>query len=88
MLDVGFVSQVERPLRLLFYLPFAHSEDLADHDHAVQLNRPLGHESLAQAECHRDIIRCFGRFPHRNLILGRVMTLEEQRFLDEGGFSG
>jgi uncharacterized protein (DUF924 family) len=87
-LDVGFDSQVEQPLQLFFYLSFAHSEDLTDHDHAVQLNRPPGQESLVQAECHRDIIRRFGRFPRRNLILGRVMTPEEQRFLDEGGFSG
>jgi uncharacterized protein (DUF924 family) len=87
-LDVGFDSQVDQPLQLFFYLSFAHSKDLADHDRAVQLNRPLGQESIAQAECHRDIIRRFGRYPQRNLILGRVMTPEEQRFLDEGGFSG
>jgi uncharacterized protein (DUF924 family) len=87
-LDVGFVSQVEQPLRLFFYLPFAHSEDLADHDRAVQLNRPLGHQSLAQAECHRDIIRRFAAFAHRNLILGRVVTAQERRSLDEGGFCG
>ena len=75
-------------MQLFFYLSFAHSEDLADDDRAVQLNRPPGQERLVQAECHRDIIRRFGRFPQRTLILGRVMTPEEQRFLDEGGFSG
>jgi uncharacterized protein (DUF924 family) len=48
----------------------------------------LGQPHLAHAEGHRDIIRRFGRFPHRNPILGREMTKEEQQFLADGGFSG
>ena len=75
-------------LQLFFYLPFAHSEDLADQERSVALARRLGEPDLAHAEGHRDIIRRFGRFPHRNPILGRAMTAEEQRFLDEGGFAG
>jgi uncharacterized protein (DUF924 family) len=79
---------VETTLRLFFYLPFAHSEDLNDQEHSVALARRLGQPHLAHAEGHRDIVRRFGRFPHRNPILGRTMTAEEQRFLDEGGFAG
>ena len=44
-------------------------------------------KALKWAEHHADIIRRFGRFPHRNRILGRATTPEEQAFLDEGGFS-
>ncbi|MBR1121591.1 DUF924 family protein [Bradyrhizobium lablabi] len=75
-------------LRLFFYLPFAHSEALADQERSVALCRALDEKSLAHAEGHRDIVKRFGRFPHRNLILGRMMTEEEQRFLDAGGYSG
>jgi uncharacterized protein (DUF924 family) len=54
----------------------------------VELIRPLGEEWLRPAERHRDIVARFGRFPHRNLILGRAMTEEEQMYLDAGGFGG
>ena len=75
-------------LRLFFYLPFAHSEALVDQERSVVLCRELDEKSLSHAEGHRDIIKRFGRFPHRNPILGRAMTEEEQRFLDAGGFAG
>jgi uncharacterized protein (DUF924 family) len=65
-----------------------HSEQLADQDLAVELTRPLGDEPLRYAVMHRDIIEKFGRFPHRNAVLGRTTTPEEQRFLDDGGFGG
>ena len=71
-----------------FYLPFGHSEHLADQDRSVALNRGLGEPSLSHAERHRSIVQRFGRFPHRNPILGRAMRPEEQRFLDEGGYAG
>jgi uncharacterized protein (DUF924 family) len=87
-IDVGHDGAIEPELRLFFYLPFAHSEDLADQECSVALARGLGQPHLAHAEGHRDIVRRFGRFPHRNPILGRPMTPEEQRFLDEGGFAG
>jgi uncharacterized protein (DUF924 family) len=87
-IDAGHAQAVETALRLFFYLPFAHSEDPADQERSVALNRPLGQPNLSHAEGHRDIVRRFGRFPHRNPILGRTMTPEEQRFLDEGGFAG
>jgi uncharacterized protein (DUF924 family) len=80
--------QVCSELRNFFYLPFSHSEDLADQERAVALIRALDEESVRYAEQHRDIIRRFGRFPHRNAILGRISTAEEQAFLDQGGFAG
>lgn len=84
----GHDQQVEPALRLFFYLPFAHSEDLADQERSVQLQTPLGADTLAHALGHREIVRRFGRFPHRNAILGRETTPQEQAFLDAGGFAG
>jgi uncharacterized protein (DUF924 family) len=84
----GHDRVVHEALQLFFYLPFGHSEDLADQERSVALNRRLGQPHMSHAERHRDIVRRFGRFPHRNPILGRTMTQDEQRFLDEGGFAG
>jgi uncharacterized protein (DUF924 family) len=70
-------------------MPFMHSEHLADQMRCVELfRRAGGAENLKYAENHAGIIRRFGRFPHRNRILGRITTSEEQAFLDHGGFSG
>ena len=71
-----------------FVLPFAHSEDLADQERSVALARRIGPDDLAHAEHHRDIVRRFGRFPHRNAILGRETTPAEQQYLDDGGYAG
>ena len=79
---------VDKELSLFFYLPFAHSENLADQNRSVRLARRLGEPNLSHAKRHRNIIERFGRFPHRNQILGRTMRPEEQRFLDEGGYAG
>jgi uncharacterized protein (DUF924 family) len=84
----GFDARTDAGLRNFFYLPFMHSEELADQDLAVELTLALGGEALRHAVIHRDIIERFGRFPHRNPLLGRSTTPEEQRFLDEGGFGG
>lgn len=85
----GFDQKVTAALRSFFYLPFEHSENLADQDRCIALNRAAGDEdNLKWAEIHRDIIRRFGRFPHRNAVLGRKTTPEEQAFLDSGGFAG
>ena len=78
----------EAELQRFFYLPFGHSENLADQDRAVELCRRLGGRDLAQAEHHRDIVRRFGRFPHRNAILGRPMTKAEEEYLANGGYTG
>jgi uncharacterized protein (DUF924 family) len=85
----GFDSQVPKELQNFFYLPFEHSEDLADQERCIALNKASGDtENLKWAEIHADIIRRFGRFPHRNTVLGRATTPEEQAFLDSGGFAG
>ena len=75
-------------LAVFIYLPFGHSEILADQDRSVELTKRLGARHAEHAEGHRAIVRRFGRFPHRNAILGRPMRPEEQRFLDDGGFAG
>ncbi|HEY0213800.1 MAG TPA: DUF924 family protein [Paenirhodobacter sp.] len=75
-------------MRLFFVLPFAHSETLPDQDLSVRLNRELGEPWLGHALGHRDIIRRFGRFPHRNALLGRITTPDEAAFLTQGGFRG
>jgi uncharacterized protein (DUF924 family) len=87
-LAAGHDRAFEPALRLFLYLPFGHSENLADQERAVALVEALGEPSLSHARHHRDIIRRFGRFPHRNPILNRAMTGEEQRYLDNGGFKG
>jgi len=85
----GFDAQVPREMRSFFYLPFEHSEDLADQERSLALYKAAGDaDDLKWAELHADIIRRFGRFPHRNAVLGRATTSEEQAFLDEGGFAG
>jgi uncharacterized protein (DUF924 family) len=87
--DQGFDRKVEPILRNFFYLPFLHSEGLADQDYALALCTEAGDpDNIKWAGLHRDIIVRFGRFPHRNEALGRKTTPEEQEFLDEGGFSG
>jgi uncharacterized protein (DUF924 family) len=87
-IDAGHDLAGEVDLRLFFYLPFGHSENLTDQGRSVELNRRLGQSDLSHAERHRHIVRRFGRFPHRNPIFGRTMTQEEQWFLDEGGYAG
>src|SRR5579875_3817512 len=84
----GFIGQVPLELRVFFCLPFSHSEALGDQDIAVALNTSLGRPWLEHAESHRAIIRRFGRFPHRNALLGRETTRAEAAFLAEGGFAG
>ena len=85
----GFDAPMALHERQFFYLPFEHSEALADQERCCALFRATGDAELAKwAELHADIIRRFGRFPHRNAVLGRITTPDEQAFLDGGGFSG
>ncbi len=87
-IDRGADRRVDPDLLEFLYMPFMHSEQLADQLRCVELFRSGGSaENLKYAEDHADIIRRFGRFPHRNRVLGRVATPEEQAFLDQGGFS-
>lgn len=76
--------------RGFLYLPFMHSESLTDQDRSVQLYSDAGlTDSLRWAEHHREIIRRFGRFPHRNEPLGRVSTAAETAWLQsEEAFRG
>jgi uncharacterized protein (DUF924 family) len=87
-IKAGHDRLVDHELAKFFYLPFAHAEDPTDQERSVALVRRLGEPDLSHALGHRDIIRRFGRFPHRNPILGRTMTPEEQRYLENGGFKG
>ncbi|MBI1179405.1 MAG: DUF924 family protein [Alphaproteobacteria bacterium] len=85
-LSRGFDQALPKVMRKFFYLPFEHAEDLASQDRSVALFTALGDpETLRYAERHRDIVRRFGRFPHRNALLGRPSTAEETAWLDAGG---
>ncbi len=87
-LDRGLDRQVPEDLRAFMYSPLHHSEDPQDQERSVAMSTPLGGETLRYALHHQDIVRRFGRFPHRNALLGRASTPEEERFIAEGGFSG
>ncbi len=85
----GFDRRISHPERQFLYLPFMHSEDPADQERCRELARGYGSDVFTKyAEHHADVIRRFGRFPHRNAILGRMTTAEEQAFLDRDGFTG
>jgi uncharacterized protein (DUF924 family) len=87
-IKVGHDRAVANELAKFFYLPFAHSESPADQERSVALTHRLGEPDLSHAVGHRDIIRRFGRFPHRNDILGRSMSHQERHYLENGGFKG
>ena len=89
----GHDQSMPTDLRAFFYLPFEHSEDLADQRRSCDLCAVLARDTgdpdaLKWARLHYEIIERFGRFPHRNACLGRETTPQEQAFLDAGGFSG
>lgn len=90
-LAAGHDQAVAPFMRAFLYLPFEHSEDIADQDRSVALFRALGDESyLGFAIGHRDVIARFGRFPHRNAILGRNSSPDELAYLRQpgAGFGG
>lgn len=88
-IDRGDDRVVDPALRVFFYMPFEHSEAMADQDRSVALASTLAGEEgrvyLDYARRHREVIARFGRFPHRNRALGRDSTPEEQAWLDAGG---
>ncbi|OZI69816.1 hypothetical protein CAL24_23735 [Bordetella genomosp. 2] len=88
LLEAGHDARIETGMRVFCYLPLSHSESLDDQRQSVALQRQLGEPWLYHAEDHLRIVERFGRFPHRNALLGRDTTPEEQAFLDEGGFAG
>lgn len=96
MLEQGFDHQLSYKERSFAYMPLEHSESLQDQNHCVALFEALLTEvpqaykanirnSLEFAVRHRDIIAQFGRFPHRNALLGRVASAEEVSYLEKGG---
>ena len=85
-IDAGHDAKIDESQRFFFYMPFEHSEAIADQDRAVELFTALGNaDLLGYANAHREVIIRFGRFPHRNAALGRDNTPEEQAWLDAGG---
>ena len=83
---LGFDRGIPPAHRAFFYLPFEHSENLADQDRSVRLfesiePHPGRDEAIRYALRHREIVERFGRFPHRNAVLGRRSTSEELAFL-------
>lgn len=75
--------------RAFFYLPFMHAEDLSAQERALALFKARLPDSmnLRHAAQHHEIVKRFGRFPHRNRILGRASTADEIAFLKHGGFN-
>jgi len=85
----GFDQEVEPEIRAFFYLPFEHAEDRAAQARSLALFEALGNpENLKWARHHHDIIVRFGRFPHRNAVLGRESTPAECAFLEVDDFRG
>lgn len=81
----GFDKEVPDVYRVFFYLPFEHSENLADQERGLDLMRAMGNQrSLDAALEHVDVIKRFGRFPHRNAVLGRTSTPDEIEYLKDG----
>jgi uncharacterized protein (DUF924 family) len=88
-IESGFDAKVDPKLRTFFYLPYQHVEDLSQQERGVALYRAAGDaDGEKWAKIHADIIRRFGRFPHRNAVLGRETSAEERAFLEGGGFAG
>ena len=89
----GFDLAFETDLQPFFYLPFEHHEDAESQARSVELSARHAERSgrtdyLRYARLHADLITRFGRFPHRNAVLGRTSTPEEIEYLTKGGFRG
>jgi len=85
ILQRGWDKQMSPSERLFAYLPFEHSEALEDQNLSCDLMQGFDEGQRRHAERHRDIIRRFGRFPHRNSSLGRQSTPAEIDFLAQPG---
>ena len=85
----GRDKRADATMRGFFYLPFEHSESMDEQTLCIDLYRKAGDaDGLKWAKLHADIIKRFGRFPHRNTTLGRKTTPDEAKFLKDGGFAG
>ena len=81
--------QVDSQLATFLFMPFMHSESIVHQDLCAKLLHRMGaFMTLDHLIWHRDLIRRFGRFPHRNAVLGRHTSAAEQLYLDSGGFKG
>ena len=81
MVDRGWDQQIAQDRRHFAYMPFEHSERLADQDRSLRLFAAMGNDFYSDfAAKHRDVIVRFGRFPHRNAVLGRASTPSEEAF--------
>ncbi|MFN3210967.1 MAG: DUF924 family protein [Roseovarius sp.] len=89
-INKGWDTRIDAPARQFFYLPLMHSENLCDQDRCVRLiceRMPeAGEQNMLHARAHREVIRRFGRFPHRNAALGRSSSGAEKAFMDDGGY--
>ena len=86
-LDRGDARALAESERTFLAMPFMHSEDLVDQDRSVAFFAAGPEDNRKFADQHREIVRRFGRFPHRNAILGRTSTAEEIEFLRQPGSS-
>ena len=85
-IKAGHDAHCPAELRGFFYLPFEHSESMADQHRSVELFAALGNHVMYEfALKHREVIEKFGRFPHRNAALGRTSTPDERAWLAAGG---
>lgn len=89
MTDKGWDLKIDQSRRSFVYMPFMHAEDMAAQNECVRLMdmRLDNANNLHHAKEHRKVIERFGRFPHRNAILGRENTAEETAFLKGGGYA-
>lgn len=88
-INQGLDQSCDREIYTFFYLPHMHSECISDQEECVILmHKSQKEDNLRAAITHLDIIKRFGRFPHRNQVLGRHTTPTEKAFLEGGGFSG
>ncbi len=90
MVARGFDRELGMPQRLFAYLPFTHAEDIAAQDECVRLveslpDAPWKARAVQSAHAHRDVVAKFGRFPHRNMALGRPSTADELAYLAQPG---
>ena len=85
-ISVGADKELSSIQRSFIYMPFMHSESLRIHEVAIDLYKTNGIQSNLEFEIkHKEIIERFGRYPHRNRILGRASTAEEIEFLNQPG---
>lgn len=88
-IDSGHDMALPEDQRRWFYMPYMHSEDMVMQRRSIELSQRIANEDHREhADHHADIIARFGRFPHRNEVLGRRSTPEEVAYLADGGFKG